>query len=179
MSEPNSDQPTEEFLLGEAPSLGDEQWDGMLEDTFIAPPGLADHLVDLFDDTSEHDPADYTDDTIDPDVIDSDSIFGNEFDVDLATETDADGADEQPGNEHPTRVPDSNAIDSDTDSVLDQIFGTADYGHDATGIDTGGFESDHSLNFDDADYDSNDLGEPHDTDSDFDAPDDGSDAFLV
>lgn len=179
MSDSNSPQLAEESFLGEVPSLSDEQWDGMLEDAFIAPPGMADHLVDLFDDPAENDTADYADDAIDPDVIDNDAIFDHGLEAGTATDADPVDTDQRPSDGEPSPTPESTEDSAGNGSLLDSVFGTAEFSDDAAGIDTGEFGGDQALDIDQPNYDSADLGESHDTDNDFDTPGDDSDAFLV
>ena len=45
----------DEPLLGDVAPLSDEAWDGLLEDTFLAPPGAADYLVDSLEATEPAD----------------------------------------------------------------------------------------------------------------------------
>ena len=75
MSNDFDPQTNEEPLLGAAPALGDETWDGMLDEAFIAPPGLADHLVDSFD---EHAPSEHQ---LEGDEIDLDDAEAHAFDA--------------------------------------------------------------------------------------------------
>lgn len=181
MSDPNSPQMAEEPLLGDVPSLSDEQWDGMLEDTFIAPPGMADHLVDLFDDPAGHDPADYTDDAIDPDALDDEAVFGDGMDVGAATDASATQDDTVEDAAQPeddaAAAHESSAAEPDSRSIFDDIFTTTEFSDDAAAIDTGEFGSDQELGMDDAGSD--EMNEADDLDNDFGAADGGSDAFLV
>lgn len=67
-------QMNEEPLLGAVPALEEETWDGMLDEAFLAPPGLVDHLVDTFDESG---PADHeADGAIDPaDAVVDEHVF--------------------------------------------------------------------------------------------------------
>ena len=62
----------DEPVLGDVTPLSDEAWDGMLDDTFMAPPGAADHLVDSFD------PVESSEYEIDADTATDDGAAGTD-----------------------------------------------------------------------------------------------------
>ncbi|RRJ86377.1 hypothetical protein EG850_08485 [Gulosibacter macacae] len=169
MLTPDESTMNEEPLLGDAPTLSSEAWDGMLDDTFIAPPGIVDHLVDSYDPISPT-----TDVAEDGNLIDEagegydeseflidTSAFGGaaqSADGELADDSDSDGeTDELDGQDGQ----DGAASHTESDYLLDEAesfegnsgafdeFTTFAFGNDGELDATDALSHDHALDADD------------------------------
>lgn len=185
----------DEPLLGDVAPLSDEAWDGLLEETFMAPPGAADHLIDSLDPSES---ADYeTDAATDDAQIDADAAATG-ADLDFGYGADADeidpdddlldelSTDEDATDESATPASTTLAADGADAPDPDAPFGFTDLSLDLDEFDAGafdatdaGFESEPHLGGSDAFLETTELSTDPLLDADTETPEGLDDHDLL